>query len=289
MIHASVVLWGFTPILGRAININALALVWFRLLIAVAALILIVRPFRREDWPSKMLTLKVAGVGCLVMLHWLAFYGSIKLANASVAVVCLAIAPFFTSILEPLVTRRSFRPSELWLAVPVIPGVLLIVGGVPTSMTAGVWLGVIAAVLSATFAVLNKSLTSLMKPMTMTLIELGSGFVLLTPILLVAGSISPAQGFQVPSEMDWLLLSVLSLLCTVVPFAMSLKALQTESAYTLQLAVNLEPVYAVLLAMWLFHEHRELGWPFYLGMLLVTGSVFVQPWVERRGKRPLES
>ena len=137
-IHFCVLLWGVTAILGKLITLPALPLVWWRMLLVVAALALIPRVWRGLRALPARLVLAYAGIGVLVALHWLTFYGAIKLANASVAATCIALAPVFTAVIEPWVARRPFRPRELALGVAVLPGVALVVGGVPDGMRLGV-------------------------------------------------------------------------------------------------------------------------------------------------------
>src|SRR5687768_1822851 len=140
-IHLCVVLWGFTAILGKLITLPALPLVWWRMLIVLAALAFIPRFWRSLRALPPRMALTYAGIGVLVALHWLTFYGAIKLANASVAATCIALATPFTALVEPWLTRTRFSGRELLLGVAVLPGVALVVGGVPSSMRAGIIVG----------------------------------------------------------------------------------------------------------------------------------------------------
>ena len=140
-IHLCVLLWGFTPILGKLISLSALPLVWWRMLIVVAALALLPRVWRGLRAIPAKLVLAYCGIGLIVALHWLTFYGAIKLSNASVAVTCIALAPAFTSVIEPWLTRRPFSWRELLFGIAVLPGVALVVGGIPDGMRLGVLVG----------------------------------------------------------------------------------------------------------------------------------------------------
>jgi len=130
-IHFCVLLWGFTAILGKLISLPALPLVWWRMLIVVAALALVPSVLRSLRVLPARLWLAYAGIGALVALHWLTFYGAIKLANASVAATCIALATPFTALVEPWLTRTRFSARDLLLGLAVLPGVALVVGGVP--------------------------------------------------------------------------------------------------------------------------------------------------------------
>ena len=191
-IHLCVLLWGFTPILGKLISLSALPLVWWRMLIVVAALALLPRVWRGLRAMPAKLVLAYCGIGLIVALHWLTFYGAIKLSNASVAVTCIALAPAFTSVIEPWLTRRPFSWRELLFGIAVLPGVALVVGGIPDGMRLGVLVGALSALLVALFGPLNKRLIDHGEPLTITGLELGAGTLLLTALAPLMPMLFPA-------------------------------------------------------------------------------------------------
>jgi drug/metabolite transporter (DMT)-like permease len=289
-IHFCVLLWGFTAILGKMISLPALPLVWWRMLLVVVALALLPRVWRGLRAMPLRLALAYSGIGALVALHWLTFYGAIKLANASVAATCIALAPAFTAVVEPWLTKRPFSPRELAFGLAVLPGVALVVGGVPDSMRTGVAVGAVSALLVALFGSLNKRLVDHGDPLTVTGVELGAGTLLLTVLAPLMPIVFPAFAgdlLVLPDLQDGALLLVLSLLCTLLPFALSLVALRHLSAYSVQLVTNLEPIYAILLAMLLLGEQHELTPLFYLGVAIILVAVFIHPLLGR--KRPREN
>lgn len=282
-LHFCVLLWGFTAILGKLITLTALQLVWWRMLIVVAALLLVPRVWRELRAMPPRRVAAYAGIGVLVSMHWLTFYSAVKLANASVAATCMALAPVFLAVIEPLVARRRFNARELLLGVVAVPGVALVVGGVPAEMRIGVAVGVVSAVFCASFGALNKRMAERGGALTVTGIELGAGALFLTFVTLVWHG----EGtFAVPGLHDAALLLVLALACTLLPFALSLRILRRLSAYTVQLATNLEPVYAIVLAIILLDEQRQLDAWFYFGVVMILGAVFLQPVFTRRTSRP---
>jgi len=284
-VHFCVLLWGFTAILGKLIQLPALPLVWWRMLIVVTALALLPRVWRGLRTLSPRLAAAYAGIGVLVGLHWLTFYGAIKLANASVAATCIALAPVFTAVIEPWVARRPFRMRELMLGVAVLPGVALVVGGVPDGMRAGVAVGALSALLVAVFGSFNKRLVDHADPLTVTALELGAGTLALTALAPLMPLLMPdfaGQLLALPGLRDGGLLLLLALACTLLPFALALVALRQLSAYAVQLITNLEPVYAIVLAALLLGEQRELSLQFYLGVAIVLGAVFLDPLLSRR-------
>ena len=284
-IHFCVLLWGFTAILGKLITLRALSLVWWRMWIVTAALLLVPRVWRGLCAMSGRLWLAYAGVGAVVSLHWLTFYGAIKLANASVAATCIALAPVFLALVEPYIAGRRFAPRELVLGVAVVPGVALVVGGLSPQMRVGALVGAVSALLVAVFSSLNKRLVEHADPLVVTCVEMGTGALFLTLLTPLMPRDPGVALFPLPGAHDAGLLLLLAIGCTLVPFALSLVALRHLSAFGAQLVVNLEPVYAILLAIPLLGEQRELGPSFYGGVCIILGAVFAEPLLERARKR----
>lgn len=277
-LHFCVLLWGFTAILGKLITLTALQLVWWRMLLVTLALLLVPKVWRElRVLPPRRLA-AYAGIGVLVALHWLTFYSAVKLANASVAATCIALAPVFLSVIEPVIAARRFEPRELLLGAAVVPGVALVVGGVPADMRLGVAVGVLSAVLCAGFGAFNKRMVEHAGALTVTCLELGAGTLFLTLVT----ALWHAEGtFVIPGLHDALLLLTLALACTLLPFALAMQVLRKLSAYTVQLATNLEPVYAIVLAVILLGEQHQLDAWFYAGVAIILGAVFAHPLLTR--------
>ncbi len=282
-IHFCVVLWGFTAILGKLITLAALPLVWWRMLLVSGSLLLVPRFWRGlRPLPPRLIAI-YAGIGVVVALHWLTFYGSIKLSNASVAATCMALTPVFISFVEPVLAQRRFDPTELVFGLAVIPGVAMVVGGTPAGMRLGIAVGALSAFFVAIFSSLNKRYIADSNALTVTGIEMGAGALFLT----MAGFVFPPSTpmFAWPEPRDALLLIALAMGCTLLPFALSLVALRQLSAFSASLAVNLEPVYAIVLAILLLGEQRELAPTFYAGVAIILLVVFTHPlWVARGGR-----
>lgn len=276
-IHFCVLLWGFTAILGKLITLSALPLVWWRMLLVSGTLLCLPRVWRGLRALPARLLLSYAGIGVIVALHWLTFYGAIKLANASVAATCIALCPVFLAVVEPWVAGRRFDPRELMIGAAVVPGVAMVAGGVPGEMRIGLAVGVLSALFVAFFGALNKRLIDKADSLTVTCIELGSGTLFLT--FLAPFVASPA--FVAPDLHDGALIVVLAYGCTLVPFVLALVALRYLSAFATQMVTNLEPVYAILLAIPLLGEQKELGWAFYVGVAIILGAVFAHPYLHR--------
>jgi drug/metabolite transporter (DMT)-like permease len=279
-IHFCVLLWGFTAILGKLITLPALPLVWWRMLLVIAALLLMPKVWRGLRAMPARLLLAYAGIGVLVSLHWLTFYASIKLSNASVGATCIALGPVFLAFVEPWIAKRRFDPRELVIGAAVVPGVMMVVGGVPHDMRLGIAVGVLSALFVALFGALNKRLVEHGDPLTVTCIELGTGALFLTALAPLLPHAGPA--FMLPNPHDTLLLLVLSFGCTLLPFTLALVALRHMSAFGTQMVTNLEPVYAIVLAILLLGEQRQLDRWFYAGVVVILGAVFAHPLLNRR-------
>ncbi len=283
-LHLCVLLWGFTAILGKLITLPTGALVVWRMGLVAALLALWPRVWRGIDAISRVQILRYAAIGVVIALHWLAFYGSIRLANASVAVGCVALGSVFAAILEPLITGRPHERAELLLGLLVIPGMALLVGGVPLSMYVGVAVGVLSALLAALFAALNKRYATDDPPEAVTLIQMTAGAVAIALGASVVFGVDQTLRRPDATDLGWLL--VLAVVCTLLPFMLWLQALRHVSAFTTQLTLNLEPVYAIVLAALLFHEYRQLTPSFYVGVAVIIATVFLQPWLTARLQRP---
>ena len=280
LVHLCVLLWGFTAILGKLITLHAIPLVFWRVLIVSACLWLwwpMWRQFSRLTLRDAFLSL---GNGFIITLHWICFYTAIKTSNASVAATCLALAPIFLSLLEPWLLRQPFVHGNLLMGVAALPGVALVVGGIPADMLTGFAWGTGAALLAALFSVFNKGLAMRLPALPLITLQMSAGALLLGILIPLWPFFGSTFIMPQPADMSWLVL--LSLACTLIPFLLMTIALRTVSAFSLQLAVNLEPIYAILLATVLFDEGHELHGSFYVGMLLILAAVLGHAALQRR-------
>ncbi len=306
--HTAVLLWGFTGVLGRAISLDFPVLVWWRMLLTALFIALIIT-WRRGWTPIAKKDLgRLILVGILMGIHWVAFYGAIKFANASVALICLSTSPIFTSVLDPLVNKSRWDAVEILFGLIGLGGVAVIAfldhqnAAVNELRGVGIAMGVVAAILSAVFTVINKSIASKYPARTMVFWEMSSGWLFISiaiaigigagaeSFMLNPGStclawwprqssldafLNHVQGNPFP-QADWVWLVILALCCTVWAQSLALTALKQLSTFTVTLSVNLEPVYGVLLAFLFYKENRELGAGFYAGVGLIILSVALQ-------------
>ncbi len=279
-LHIAVFLWGFTAILGDVIQLSALALVWWRVLITSFSLVFIIRLGKAMKKLTRRSILQFAFVGSLTGLHWLTFFGAIKLSNASITLVCMATCSFFTAIIEPLIIRTRVKWIEILLGFLVIPGMALVVESVDVSMHAGIWVGLTSALLAAVFSILNKKWIQNAEPFSITFIEMTSAWLLLSLVMPFYFQMEPNASL-IPSLQDLALLLVLALLCTTLTWVLSLRALKHLTAFASTLTVNLEPVYGIFLAWIILKENKELSPGFYWGVVLIMVVVFSYPFLNR--------
>jgi drug/metabolite transporter (DMT)-like permease len=279
-LHIAVFLAGFTAILGKLITLNEGLLVWFRLLITVVTLgVILFLKKQLQQIPFKDVK-RIFGVGVIVAIHWVTFYGSVKYANVSVALVCFSATGFFTAFFEPLILKRRIALIEVGLGLIAILGIYVIFDFHP-QYKLGIAFGIISAVGSALFPIYNKRLLLVYSPKILTLYEMGGGLLALTALVPFYLMQFPAS-YYIPTSTDWLWLLVLAWLCTVLSFDLQLKALQKISAFTANLTYNLEPVYGIILAFIFFNENEQLHPQFYIGVLLILLAVVLQMFRIRR-------
>jgi drug/metabolite transporter (DMT)-like permease len=246
-------------------------------MLITAATLFIILYFKKElQKLSLRNTFRLFGVGALVALHWVFFYGSIKYSNVSVGLTCLSAIGFFTAFLEPLIMKRRIDVLEIFLGVLAIAGIYLIFDFYP-QYKVGILFGIISAMLASLFPIFNKNLLKEFSAKTVTLYEMIGGFFALSAIIPFYIKLFPAKYF-LPTVDDWMWLLVLSWLCTVFTFILALNALKKISPFTANLAYNLEPVYGIILAFIIFHENKYLSKGFYFGLGLILLAVVLQMW-----------
>ena len=273
-LHIAVFLWGFTGVLGRTIQLNEGLLVWYRLLITIVSLFILMLWRKEVEKVSFKTTLQLFGVGTLVALHWVCFYGSIKYANVSIALICLSSAGLLTALLEPLISRKKIVVIEVLLGLIAIVGIYLIFH-FDTRYRLGIIIGLAASLLSVLFSICNKRMLVTIAPKTMMLYQLTGGFIALTLLMPFYLKAFPVASL-LPSIKDWGWLLLLSWVCTILAMNFSLQALQKVSAFTQNLTLNLEPVYGIILAFVVYQENKFLDTSFYIGFGLILLAVVLQ-------------
>ncbi|HLX93728.1 MAG TPA: DMT family transporter [Puia sp.] len=276
-LHIAVLLAGFTGVLGRLITLNEGLLVWYRLMISAISLWIIALLARQPIRIKAADLLRIFGIGAIPALHWVTFYGSIKAANVSIALVCFSSIGFFTALFEPMFFRVRINLRELVLSLIAVAGICFIFHFDP-AFKKGIIIGLFSALLGSTFPILNKKLLRSIDAPVVTLYELSGGFLFLSLILPVYLKYAPAGHFiPTPQDLFWLL--ILALCCTVLAFNLSMRALKKISAFTVNLSYNLEPLYGIILAFLIYREDKSMNSGFYIGLFMIVVSVALQSWL----------
>jgi drug/metabolite transporter (DMT)-like permease len=278
--HLSILLWGLTGVLGRGIQLQAGLLVWYRMLITVISMFAFIIYKGQSLKIGRNDLFKLIGIGTVLMIHWLFFYGAIKFANVSIALTMLASQGLFTALLEPLVRKKKFRWDELIFGITAIIGISLIFR-VEQLYATGIIFGLLASFVGAFFNILNKDVVNRHSPLVVSFYEIAAGLLMLT--IAMPFYISYFHPDKIlPSQLDWALLLVLGILCTHVTLVLSLAALKELSVFTLNLSINLEPVYTIALAFLIFHENKQLHTGFFIGAAIIMLSVLLETYFQSR-------
>lgn len=277
-IHLAVILFGFTAILGDLIHLPAIILVWWRVLLTVISLLFFIHFGRNLRQLPISLLVRYLGIGVIIGLHWICFYGSLKLSNASICLICLSTTTFFTSIIEPILTKKNINKIEVFTGSLMIPGMILIVNNVDTGYFYGIIVGLLSALFAAIFSVLNKMYIHEADPYTMSFVELSGSWLFVSLVLIVMHIFGIYLNSYLPATaIEWLWLIIFALVCTTLAQILTLKALKHLSAFTVSLTINLEPIYGIILAIIILYEHNTLNGMFYTGAAIIALSVFLYP------------
>ena len=278
-LHFVVLLYGFTAILGKLVSLPSPQLVWYRMFIAAFVLGVFMR-FKGIPFDiGRRNILKIMGVGLVVAFHWITFFGAVKISNVSVTLGCMASTTLFASFLEPIIFRKRIKWIEVLIGIIIISGLYLIfqfelgyLKGILTALT--------SAFLAGLFTVLNKLFIDKHHPVTISFYEMGSGFAAITIFLAFTGTFN---GKMVsPSTMDIVFILILGVICTAYAFVAAVDVMKVLSAYSVVLAINMEPVYGILMAFIIFGQSEFMSAGFYIGTAVILLAVFLHPVLTRK-------
>ena len=277
--HLIVIILGFTGVLGKLIDSGSTILVWYRMAIAFVVLFIFIAIKGNLFQISKANFYKVLATGVVVALHWLFFFESIKVSNVSVAVVCMATSSLFSAFLEPLILKRKIIKQE------IVFGVIVVIAlSYAMNSGAGYYLGyiygVIAAFLATLFTILNAIFIHKVDATKITMIEMLGGSLVITTFLFFNDSLDVNSLYI--SKMDLIYLLILGIVCTAFAFVVSVEVMKQLSPYSVIMAVNLEPVYSVILALLLFEDSESMSYHFYIGASVIILTVFFEGYLKTK-------
>jgi len=274
LLHVIVFIWGWSPILGKLINIEgiyAYQLVWFRMLITVATVGIYLFIIKQSIKLQQQDIFKLIGIGAIIAFHWFCFYHAINVSNVSVTLVAFATGTLFTSVIEPIFYKRKIIRYEIIFGLVII-GAIAMIFKVETQYTLGIIFGILAALTSSFFTVFNGLLVKRIPSSVIAIYELGGGFLALTIYLLFTNEFSVSFFEVKPMGLLWV--SVLSILGTAFPFIASVNLMKKISPYTVTLTVNLETIYGIIIAYFLWKKDEEMTPGFYLGTFIILSVIF---------------
>ena len=272
-LHLSVLLAGFTGLFGRLIKLNEVDIVWYRMLFTTCIL-LVFTGLPRVGWRK---FLQLCGCGALLGIHWMLFYGSIKASNVSIGVICFSLIGFFTALFEPLIFKRRLSWVELLFSLITVAGVLCIFS-LDARYRYGIMIGIASSAVCALYAICNKKVSVGIRSRTVLMYQMSGGLVIVSAVIPLYLLCFPSQLPVVvgPEGTNLWFMLCHALFCTVGMYLLQIQALKRLSAFTVNLTYNLEPCYTIILAFIIFGEGREVNLSFYLGIVLILLSVFLQ-------------
>ena len=279
LLHLIVFIWGFTAILGALITLEAIPLVFFRMVLAVFFIFLFFMYKKKSFLLDKEGIVKFLITGIIIATHWIFFFKAIKVSNVSVALVTMSTGAFFTSLIEPIFFRRPIKLLEIILGLLVIVG-LYIIFNFESQYQLGIIYALISSFLGSLFAVFNGLFVKKYDANSISLYQLFFGTVFVAIYLFFSNGFSTT--FFIIPTMDWVYLAILSSVCTAYAFIASVRVMKYLSPYTVMLTINLEPIYAIILALIIFGEKEKMNPTFYFGALIVFGVVLVNGIIKNK-------
>ena len=279
LLHLIILIWGFTAILGALISLDAIPLVWYRMSLAVVFIVLYFVLSKKSFKVDRIGIAKFFGTGILIALHWVFFFSAIKVSNVSVALVTMSTGAFFVSLIEPLFFKRRIKVLEIVLGFFVCIG-LYIIFNFESQYRLGIFYALISSLLSSFFSVFNGLFIKQYAASKISLYQLFFGVIFITIYLLFTDGFS-ASFFEL-SMSDWYYLLILSSICTAYAFITSVKVMKYLSPYTVILTLNLEPIYAIVLALFIFGEQEKMNPEFYFGAFIVLFVVLLNGMIKNK-------
>lgn len=278
-LHFIVFIWGFTAILAALISIDAVPLVWYRVLLASLTLFIYFKIKKIDLKISLNALLRFLLGGIMIALHWAAFFYAIKISTISITLITMSSSAIFVALLDPLLSNKKFRFYELLLASIAIVG-FVIIFNVENGYAEGIIYALISSILLAFFSIFNSKNIQKFKAVHIAFYELFFAFLFLSGVIFISNSFSIAE-YNL-SNSDWIYLIILSTICTAYPFVVSTNLLKKMSPFTIVLTNNLEPVYGIILAVIIFGDKEKMSLQFYIGAVIIFGSVLLNGFLKAK-------
>jgi drug/metabolite transporter (DMT)-like permease len=287
-LHFIVFLWGFSAILGKLITIPAFEMIFFRGLLAAAGMGIVILLTRGSFFVSRIQLIRLLLIGVIVTVHWLAFFGSARISNVSVSLVGFATNSLWAALLEPWFNRNRIKKFELLLGLTVLFG-LYIIFSFDFEYAGGLLLGILAGFTSALFSVFNARMVRRVSPHAITFYEMISIFILLGAIMLIYPLFDATYTFKLsPSWQDWIFIALLAGVCSVYAYSVAVELMKKISVFLIQLTLNLEPLYGIIMAVIIFGDTEKMSTNFYIGTVIILSAVASYPFLKKRFDRTVD-
>lgn len=276
ILHFTVLIWGFTGVLGSLLSVSALHLVWYRVLIAAFSLFIYFIVAGKSIEVTKEKLIRFFMVGGVVGVHWVLFFHSIKISTVSVTLVSLSSLTLFTSVLEPLINKTRVSKADVGIGLIIIFGIYLIFKFEFQYMW-GILFGLAAAFCASVFSILNARMVKETSPTLITFYEMFGAFFWVSLIMLVTGDFNESMWLQ---DADWAYILLLGVVCTALAYVLGVAVMKELSAFSVALATNMEPIYGIILAVLIFGQREAMSLGFYFGAVIILGAVFLYPYLK---------
>jgi len=282
-LHFLVFLWGFTAVLGKLVSIPSVEMVFYRTLLAAVGAGALILMTRGTFAVSKSDLIKILLTGIIVAVHWLTFFGSGRVSNPSTSLVGFATCSFWAALIEPIAKRKKIQILEIGLGVVVIIGLYIIFAG-DFQYPLGLFLGIISGLTAALFSVINSRLVFRVPAHTITFYEMAGACIIIFLFFPVYKNTLADDGilYLVPMWSDWIYIAIMAWACSVYAYSAAITLTKKLSVFFIQLALNLEPVYGIALALIVFGNKEIMGWNFYAGTLIIISAVVIYPILKKR-------
>lgn len=280
ILHFTVLIWGFTGVLGELISVSAMHLVWYRVLIAAISLWVYFLIAKKPILVSKSQLIQYLAVGMLVGLHWVLFFHAIKISTVSVTLVTLSSVTLFTAILEPVINRKKISIADILVGLVIIFGIYLIFK-FEFQYFWGIVYGLSCAFCASIFSIFNARMVKKGSPTSITFYEMIGAWIGVSIIMLISGQFDEQM---ILSQSDLMYLLVLGVGCTAIAYVLGVAVMRELSAFTVALTTNMEPVYGIILALLIFGQKEAMSTGFYFGAIIVLVAVFIYPYLKTKLK-----
>lgn len=282
-LHFLVFLWGFTAVLGKLVSIPSVEMVFYRTLLAAVGMAALILVMQGSFVVSKSDFIKIMLTGFIVAIHWLTFFGAGRVANPSTSLVGFATCSFWAALIEPIAKRKKIQPLEIGLGLVVIIGLYIIFAG-DFQYPLGLFLGILSGLTAALFSVINSKIVVRVNAHTITFYEMASACVIIFLFFPLYQSTWADNGqlSLLPLWSDWIYIAIMAWACSVYAYSAAINLTKKLSVFFIQLALNLEPVYGIALALIVFGNQEVMSLNFYIGTIIIISAVAIYPFLKKR-------